>query len=302
VPAHHTVVAPQRDLWQKGDRPLPVHQAGAQRASRHRSRVLFWVLSAAFIASGALLAQPTRVDAAAPRVVLIVGPTGSKTSEYREAANRYASIAAGYGATVVKVYSPNATWSTVKSKAVGANLIIYLGHGNGWPSPYTYDPQYTTKDGFGLNSSAGNGDYNHKYYGEPYVATLDLAPNAVVILNRLCYASGNSEWGAGAPSVSTAKQRVDNYGAGFMRAGVKAVFAEGITRADHIIRSLFTTNRSMRQIFWSSPDNHPEYRNYIFDSVRTPGAEALMDPDFSKPGRYYRSVVGHMEITAAQWR
>ena len=56
-------------------------------------------------------------------------------------------------------------------------------------------PKYTTKDGFGLNATAGAGDYNNKYYGEPYVVQLDLAPNAVVILNHLCYASGNSEPG-----------------------------------------------------------------------------------------------------------
>ena len=82
----------------------------------------------------------------------------------------------------------------------GASIVIYFGHGNGWPSPYTYDPEYTTKDGFGLNATAGNGDYNNKYYGEPYVSTLDLAPNAVVLLHHLCYASGNSEPGHAAPS------------------------------------------------------------------------------------------------------
>ncbi len=83
-----------------------------------------------------------------------------------------------------------------------------MGHGNGWPSPYTYDPKYTTKDGFGLNATAGNGDHNNKYYGEPYVSTLDLAPNAVVLLSHLCYASGNSEPGDKAPSLTTARKRV----------------------------------------------------------------------------------------------
>ena len=53
----------------------------------------------------------------------------------------------------------------------------------------------------------GTGDNNNKYYGEPYVSTLDLAPNAVVLLNHLCYASGNSEPGDAAPSVTTARKR-----------------------------------------------------------------------------------------------
>ena len=46
----------------------------------------------------------------------------------------------------------------------------------------------------------GNGNSNTKYCGEYYIRTsIKLAPNAVVILNRLCYASGNSEWGSRQP-------------------------------------------------------------------------------------------------------
>ena len=60
-----------------------------------------------------------------------------------------------------------------KSAVSGASVIVYLGHGNGWPSPYTYDPNYTTKNGFGLNYDVnGNGklsDYEVKYYGEPSI-------------------------------------------------------------------------------------------------------------------------------------
>ena len=32
------------------------------------------------------------------------------------------------------------------------------------------------------------------------MAQLALAQNAVVVLNRLCYASGNNEWGAANPT------------------------------------------------------------------------------------------------------
>ena len=130
-----------------------------------------------------------------PKVVIIVGATHGATAGYRADADRAYAEAIKYTPNVVKVYSPNATWAKVKAAVVGASIVIYLGHGNGWPSPYTYDAKYTTKDGFGLNATAGAGDYNNKYYGEPYVSTLDLAPNAVVILNHLCYASGNSRAG-----------------------------------------------------------------------------------------------------------
>ena len=59
----------------------------------------------------------------------------------------------------------------VKAAASGASILIYLGHGNGWPSPYTFDPNYTTKNGFGLNYDSNRdgklSDYENRYYGEP---------------------------------------------------------------------------------------------------------------------------------------
>jgi hypothetical protein len=281
---------------------LPVSQTGAQRASRH-IRSFGLIGFAVILALGGLAAQPGSVRAAAMKVVLVVGPTGtSRTLDYIDAANRLATRAAKYGATVVKVYSPNATWSAVKEKARGANLLIYLGHGNGWPSPYTYDPNYTTKDGMGLNSSAGNGHSNHKYYGEPYMAQLGLAPNAVVILHRLCYASGNSEWGSAPPSLSVAKQRVDNFGAGFLAGNARAVFAEGIGDAAQLIDQLFTTSRYMKDVFNFSSSAHPEHANIWFNSVRTNGKKAVMDPDYSEYGKYYRSLVGDTLMRASQWR
>ena len=172
-----------------------------------------------------------------PKVVIIVGATHGATAGYRADADRAYAEAIKYTPNVVKVYSPNATWAKVKAAVVGASIVIYLGHGNGWPSPYTYDAKYTTKDGFGLNATAGAGDYNNKYYGEPYVSTLDLAPNAVVILNHLCYASGNSEPGNPEPTVTVARQRADNYAAGFLKAGASAVIADGHAGSEVYIRA-----------------------------------------------------------------
>jgi hypothetical protein len=282
---------------------LPVSHPGAQRASR-QLRPFGLIGFAVIFALGGLAAQPGAVRAAALKVVIVVGPVSgsSRTLDYIESANRLATRAAKYGATVVKIYSPNATWGVVSKKAVGANLLIYLGHGNGWPSPYTYDPNFTTKDGMGLNAAATGSHSNHKYYGEPYMAQLGLARNAVVILHRLCYASGNSEWGRAAPTVSIAKQRVDNYGAGFMKGNARAVFAEGITNVAPIIDQLFTTSRYMKDVFNVSSSAHPEYANIWYASVRTKGKKIVMDPDRSEPGRYYRSLVGDTLMRASAWR
>ncbi len=229
-----------------------------------------------------------------PKVVIIVGATHGTTSSYRAKADKAYAEAIKYTTNVVKVYSPNATWSKVKSATKGASIVIYFGHGNGWPSPYTYDPNYTTKNGFGLNASAGNGDSNNKYYGEPYVSTLELAPNAVVILNHLCYASGNSEGGDAAPSQATARKRVDNYAAGFLKVA-RAVIADGHAGPEAYIRGLFTTHATIEEIWQSAPNFNDNVKS--FPSVRTPNATAYTDTDSPSSG-YYRSLVAKPGLTS----
>ena len=274
---------------------MRVHESGAQRASFDRS-VRLTVMAIAFALIAVVsVANPTPAAAAGMKVVVIVGPVGSSTANYIYNARRYASQARSYGATVVEIYSPNATWARVKAAAQGAKVLIYLGHGNGSPSPYGAFSQYT-KDGFGLNSSAGHGNANTKYYGEYYIDTqIKLAANAVVILNRLCYASGNSEWGAANPTNDVARQRVDNFGTGFLRANARAVFAEGITNASYILYGLFRTNRTIGSIFQSSSNWSGAY-DFQFQSRRNPAYRAWMDP--KSPGRYYRSVIGNLGLSA----
>jgi flagellar hook assembly protein FlgD len=222
-----------------------------------------------------------------PKVVIIVGATHGATAGYRADADVIYTEARKYTSNVVKVYSPYATWAAVQKAVVGASVVVYLGHGNGWPSPYTYDPKYTTKDGFGLNATAGNGDYNNQYYGEPYVATLKLAPGAIVILNHLCYASGNSEPGNAEPSVSVARQRADNYAAGFLKAGASAVLAEGHAGAERYMRDLFTTHQTLEQMWRTESIANGNFVN--FPSVRTPGATVYQDPETPTSG-FYRSL------------
>ena len=255
---------------------------------------------AALVSFGVLAAVAPDARAATYKVVIVVGPVGSSTANYRSNANLLAAQASGYGATVVKVYTPNATWSRVAAAARGANVLIYLGHGNGWPSPY---PPFSTArmDGFGLNAALNSGNSNTKYYGEKYMAGLHLAANAVVVLNRLCYASGDSEWGSANPTKATAIKRVDNYGAGFLRSGAKAVFASGITSVSYVLRGLFrgSASTTFRQLFWSDPSRTLTYK-IAFTSVRTSGTSALMDP-YAR-SRYYRSVIGWLDTTVGNWR
>jgi flagellar hook assembly protein FlgD len=230
-----------------------------------------------------------------PKVVIIVGATHSATAAYRSDADVAYAETIKYTSNVVKVYSPNATWSNVKAAVAGASVVIYLGHGNGWPSPYTYDPYYTTKDGFGLNATAGNGDYNNKYYGEPSIATLDLAPGALVILNHLCYASGNSEPGNPEPTVTVARQRADNYASAFLRAGAAAVIADGHAGSEIYLRGLFTTHQSILDLWRTAPDSNGNIVS--FASSRSAGATVYQDPNTPTAGFYRSLTVGTLGVT-----
>ncbi len=250
---------------------------------------------------GTLTSAPPVSAAAASspaKVVIIVGATHSVTSTYRRYADAAYAEAIRYTPNVVKVYSPNATWSRVKSAAVGASVVIYFGHGNGWPSPYTYDPNYTTKDGFGLNyDSNGDGrlsDNENRYYGEPYVRTLDLAPNAIVLLHHLCYASGNSEPGHAQPSVGVARQRISNYAAAFLQTRAQAVLADGHRGPVDYLRALFTTDQTIESLWRSAPGHNGHFS--AFTSTRTSGVRSLMDPEGTSTG-FYRSLVTDPVLT-----
>ena len=166
-----------------------------------------------------------------------------------------------YTYNVVQVYSPNATWSKVKAAVNGASIIVYLGHGNGWPSPYTYDPKYTTKDGFGLNYDLnGDGkltDYENKYYGEPSIRTLTPAPErggpAVPPLLRVRQLRAGRRGAEPRRSRSSASTTTPS---AFLAAGARAVIANGHSHDPYYIRALFTTRQTIEQYWRNAPDFH----------------------------------------------
>ncbi len=246
-------------------------------------------------------AAPASAAAANPKVVIIVGATGSVTPTYRTYADQLYAEAIKYTTNVVKVYSPNATWSRVKAAVNGASIIVYLGHGNGWPAPYPNDATYSQKDGFGLNyDNNGDGkltDSELRYYGEPSIRTLTPAPNAVVLLFHLCYASGNSEPGLADPTLSVAQQRADNYAAAFQAMGARAVIAIGHSHDPYYIRALFTMRESIRDYWMQAPDFHNNVLQ--FASTRTPGRTELLDPDSATPAGFWRSLTGDMTLNTA---
>jgi hypothetical protein len=233
---------------------------------------------------------PVAAAAGGPKVVIVVGATHEATDSYRSYANLMYAEAVKYTPNVVKVYSPNATWKNVKAAAQGASILIYLGHGSGYPRDDSAVFNPNGHDGMGLNSASNKSDYVAKYYGENYMANdIRLAKNAVVILSHLCFASGNSMSGDPEPTYAVAEQRIDNFASGFIRAGARTVIADvwnsGVV---HYIRSIFTTNQSIGNMWAFSPSNHNH--QMPFTPLRNPAYQAVMDPNNWTSG-FYRSIV-----------
>jgi hypothetical protein len=284
---------------------------GAHRASNlytgARALILAGLLvGASSVVAGPVAATSARADlkpsvgaeatpaAAAPvKVVIIVGPTGSGTAGNIANARKLAAQARGYGASVTEIYSPNATWARVDAAAQGANILIDMGHGNGWPSPYK-PYQENTKDGFGLNAKLNGGNLDLKYYGANYIRKyIHLAPNSVVILHGMCYTAGNSEPGNPVPTVEGGRERIENFAAGFLTVGAKVVFAEPGGDVGYILAALFAGKTTARTIFMSESVTSTPLIAY--PSHRTVGAHLIAQRD--PTGHFRRSVAGNLDAT-----
>jgi hypothetical protein len=261
-------------------------------------RKLTLALAVGLLVAGiAILGNATTVVAASPyqtKVVIVVGQTQSATARYRSDADQAAAVFAKYTTDITKVYSPDATWSAVKAAAKGANILVYMGHGSGYPNPYNSYLIPNGDNGMGLNAVAGSSDTRTYYYGENYMAQLGLAPNALVILNHLCYASGDSESGLPNPTLAVAQTRVDGYASGFIRGGASAVIAEGTNSIGYYIDEVFSGHTTVDAMWKGARSFHNNVISYA--SSRNPGYTSQMDPTVANSvagGRdvYYRSMV-----------
>ena len=223
----------------------------------YRFRVV--AIAALMLTASVFSAVPAAAVVVPQKVVIIVGPVGSGTDNYRQNADQTAAAAEAAGATVVKVYSPNATWANVRAAVAGANIVIYMGHGNGYPSPYSTTENRDRVNGWGLNRTAGVGDGDNwsttmVYCGEKAILGtltssdgaaqwsycggstntdgISPAPNWVMIYGNACYAPGAGESWDTPATESVAYERVRNYSYPALAAGASAYYASDLGTAD----------------------------------------------------------------------
>ena len=265
------------------------------------------ILATVMVAAGMPAARPAAAAAPAQlKAVFIVGPTNDLTDQNLRDGEALALVAEELGMDVRRVFWPNATWEKVLANIQGANLVYYAGHGYGWPSPYTPKMTESRQNGMGLNTYAGSSKADYTYYGANMIRQyVTLAPNAIVLLNHLCYSAGNAEAGMAIPTWDVARQRVDNMANGWLASGAKAVFAYPVQLFQRTLRSLFTTDLTVEDIFELPGSKPTPYFGWIgwnpkkFDSVRTPGATNYLDPHPTQG--FYRAITGDLTMTGADW-
>ncbi len=220
-----------------------------------------------------------------PKAVFIVGPTNGLTDSNLANAEKMARQADDAGMDVRRVFFPHATWDNVLANIQGANLVVYMGHGYGWPSPYTKELTESRQNGMGLNSFDGSGKNQYTYYGANLLrANVVLAPNSIVFLNHLCYAAGNGEVGDGhserghrPPTCGQHRRRlagVRSTGGPRLRWHQKLNYPPALMSTDTTIDDLFMTpagGSPAGYIGWqtaaSTPSGRPERST---TSTRTP--------------------------------
>lgn len=227
-----------------------------------------------------LAVPPASALAAAPKVAIIVGPVGSLSSTYRTMADEVARAATAAGATVAKAYTPYATWANARAAVNGASVVVYFGHGNGYPNPYSSTESTDRVNGWGLNRTTTNGDADSwattmVYCGEKAILGtlapsdgsaqwsycggssntdgISPAPGFTMVYAQAHYAPGFGERYSRTdpiPTQTEAQQRVRHYSDPVLKVGAGAYFATAYGDADDIVaRVLAAPDRSYGDTF-----------------------------------------------------
>ena len=289
----------------------------------YRIRIAF--IATLTIISSLMAAVPVGAVVATQKVVIIVGPTGSLTSNYRSKGDEIATTAQAAGATVVKVYSPNATWAKVKAAVNGANIVVYLGHGNGYPNPYGSTELTDRDNGWGLNRTTTNGDSDNwsttmVYCGEKaLLGTLTSAstaqwsycggstntdgitpaPNWAMIYSNACYTPGASEGWDTPATESVALQRVRNYSYPALKVGGGAYFATDFYQGSQQLVDTILRNPGMAfGAITEHANGYDASRQRRFDHPDLPGVRVwIQNSGDPTSGDYFLAYAGKPGLT-----
>ena len=124
-----------------------------------------------------------------------------------------------------------------------------------------------------------------------------------MLLNHLCYASGNSEPGVPEGNIDQARQRVDNFAAGFIKAGASAVIAEAQATPNHMLATILRGGKSIEAV--GRPDlSHGAYPNLNLQrhwEITVFRVRPGFEPMFADVAKMYKGLVSRA-MSKASWR
>jgi len=288
---------------------------------RH-SRLRPWAAAAFGVAMAVILLAGPVAAGGQPsgpyRVAIIVGPAGEwATPLYIAEAERVARIATEAGASVARAYSPQATPERVIQAVADAKIVVYFGHGNGFPSPYSAVILPDRVNGWGLQGPAALGthadnwaDGTLRYYGEEWlVANLRPAPGFVMIYSNACYAAGAPELYLPPATEQEARQRVENYARPMFSVGAAGYFASDFGgSAERLVGDMLVSPQTSFGALFSGDAQfdaravnvaaHPQFAQQEVWLHRSPDHNGRLDYWYAFAGDSAASLAG---LTAWAW-
>jgi hypothetical protein len=140
------------------------------------------------------------------------GLEGPTTLDYVQNAREESAALRQMGMTVVEFYPPNNRWSDILAAAADARVLIYAGHGVGWGG----DPMLVG----GMRLRA-----DESVSPDQIRSQLRMAPQAIVLLNHVCYSAGTSSEDVNGTTYEEALRRVAEYSQPFLEAGLVGYYA-----------------------------------------------------------------------------
>jgi hypothetical protein len=195
---------------------------------------------------------------------ILVGPVGPLvTPRYLAMAERVAAAAEAQGAVVARAFSPKATTERVIAAVQDANIVVYFGHGTGFPNPYSPTFHPDAVDGWAIQGPNADGSHSDdassgklQWLGENWLKrNLHPASGFTMVYSNACYAAGASEAGLPRATQAEAIQHVANYSRPIFAMGGSAYFAtDFVLGAERLVSQLLArARRTYGEIFQSDP-------------------------------------------------
>ena len=231
------------------------------------------VVAIVTVASALLgLAVPTVAAAESDAKVVII--VGADTPQYLDDANELYAEAIQHTSNVIRVYSPNATWSAVDLRDDRRERRDLPRPRQRLAEPVHVRPE--VHDEGRLRPELVRG----RHARQPQVLRRAVHQDARARAGRarvppppLLRVGQLGARQAASRRLSVARQRVDNYGSAFLAAGASAVIADGHSHTGYYLRALFTEAESLNDLWHGAPN----YNGHDIPFTPTP-QHGLRDP------------------------